>query len=373
MTFRFALLSLTVALVGLATSARAQDDGSRSQVSFEPGKGVNFGTEDGRFGLGVSALFQVWGTLTDEQDAFGDRELSVGAEIRRAWFMVTGHAFGEHNRLVVQFGQASVPTGVFDEGPGFRLVDAFAEFTQLRDLEFRAGLMLLPFLREWVTPAANLAAPERSAAARRWHLGRRFGVALGSQDFLGLGRIRYRLGAFLGEFRAASPAAVGVMARVDTTLLGDPDLTLATDLARSPSPRLVLGGAFAYLVNEDSVAGFDDAQDAQQATVDLLFRIHGLSLEGAFMWRGGDSGTFLGGTAMATYMLPVVDVGVAFRYAFSDIPFFAASGSEQEFTGSVNYFVAGLDAFKLQLAFSAFVPDEGETRYVGTVAVQAQL
>ena len=76
---------------------------------------------------------------------------------------------------------------------------------------------------------------------------------------------------------------------------------------------------------------------------------------------------------MATYLLPVVDVGLAFRYAYSEIPVFAASGAEQEFTSSINYFVAGLDAFKLQLAFSAFVPDDGPNRYVGTVAVQAQL
>ena len=377
MTRRAALgfwLFLLVLGIADASHSFAQDssDTSVDRLTLRPGEGLRFRSEDGRYGVGVSSLLQLWGTAQESTP-----EVLFGAQVRRVRIGITGHVFGEDNRLTLSVGTPSDERldGAPDPERDFGVVDAYIGFHQLRDFEVRVGRQLVPLLRSWITPAAALAMPERSRAARRWNRGRRLGISFGSDDFLGLERIRYRAGAFLGDL-STGPLRLGLVARADVSILGKVDLEVDGDLSRSPTPRLSVGGGYMFLLNEQPIGEVADQQDA---TADVVFRVYGLSLEGSFLWtktaaaNGQEARSDIGGVAMVSYLLPWFNLEASVRYSGTTIGFADMEFLEHEWTGALSYYFAGDHNFKLQGAVIHNHVGDADGFFSGILAVQANL
>ncbi|MFT5356699.1 MAG: phosphate-selective porin OprO/OprP [Polyangiales bacterium] len=370
------VIGLFVLVVGSVEASRAEAqesaDSSVDRVTLRPGDGLRVRSEDGRYGVGISALLQLWGTADEATD-----DVVFGAQVRRVRVGITGHVFGEDNRLTLSVGTPGDERldGIPDPERDFGVVDAFIGFHQLRDFEVRVGRQLVPLLRSWISPAAALATPERSRAARRWHRGRRLGISFGSDDFLGVGRIRYRAGAFLGDL-GAGPLPLGLVGRIDVSILGNVNLNVEGDLSRSPTPRLSLGGGYMFLLNE---LPFGDAVDQQDATVDLIFRTYGLSLEGTFLWtktaavNGQDARSDLGGTAMASYLLPWFNLEASVRYSGTTTGIADMEFLEHQWTGALSYYFAGDHNFKLQGAVMHNHVGDADGFFSGIFSLQANL
>lgn len=371
------VFGLVVLVLGFGTAkhteAQETEDSSVDRLTLEPGDGLRFRSEDGRYGIGVSALLQLWGTAAESTE-----DVVFGAQVRRVRVGITGHLFGEDNRLTLSVGTPGDERldGTPDPQRDFGVVDAYIGFHQLRDFEVRVGRQLVPLLRSWITPAAALSTPERSRAARRWHRGRRLGISFGSDDFLGLGRIRYRAGAFLGDLAGNASLPLSLVARADVSILGDVNLKVEGDLSRSPTPRLSLGAGYMFLLNEQPVT---DAADQQDASIDLIFRVYGLSLEGTFLWtktsaaNGQEALSDLGGTAMASYLLPWFNLEASLRYSGTTISGFDMGLLEHEWTGALSYYLAGDHNFKLQGAVMHNHVDDSDGFFSGILSLQANL
>ncbi|MFK7998983.1 MAG: hypothetical protein AB8H86_05275 [Polyangiales bacterium] len=370
------VFGLLVLVLGSAETSRVEaqegTDTSVDRLTLRPGEGLRFRSEDGRYGVGVSAMLQLWGTAAESTD-----EVIFGAQVRRVRLGFTGHVFGEDNRLTLSVGTPGDERldGIPDPERDFGVVDAFIGFHQLRDFEVRVGRQLVPLLRSWITPATALAAPERSRGARRWHRGRRLGISFGSDDFLGVGRIRYRAGAFLGDL-GSGPLPLGLVARADVSILGNVNLNVDGDLSRSPTPRLSLGGGYMFLLNEVPQG---DALDQQDATADLIFRVYGLSLEGTFLWtktsaaNGQEARSDIGGVATASYLLPWVNLEASVRYSGTTTGFGDMEVLEHEWTGALSYYFAGDHNFKLQASVTHDHVGDSDGFFSGILSLQANL
>lgn len=335
---------------GVAHAQEREDDGPR--FDLEPGRGFRVTSADDRFGLVLGGTLQLWATLRELPDG-GEDPVVLDPRIRRARVAVGGHYFAPENRFFIQVAFSPQDLEVYDGRLQYSpLVDAYLEFTQLRDLNVRVGQMLLPLLRTREVRSQALELPERAFTERSFELGRRYGVQFRSDDLFGLGRLSYRAGVFLAPPDARRAAiSLDAAARVQVRLLGQPRLDEQGDLARSPSPRLAIGGGYAYL--DDEIAG-GGSRDRHVVTGDAVFRIAGVALEGAVMWRRDrEDDPFgrrveLGGNAQLSYLLPWFDLQAVVRY--SGLLDRDADQLRQEWTGGLSYYFYAAHPFKVQLS-----------------------
>lgn len=348
---------IIVALVALSFSglARAQDrDDDGPRFDLEPGRGFRVTSADDRFGLVLGGTLQLWATLRELPD--GEEEnVTLDPRIRRARLAVGGHFFAPENRYFIQVAFSPQDFEVFDGRLQYSpLVDAYLEFTQLRDLNVRVGQMLLPLLRTREVRSQALELPERAFTERSFELGRRYGIQFRSDDLFGLGRLSYRAGVFFSpapDGRRRAPISLDAAARVQVRLLGQPRLDEQGDLARSPSPRLAVGAGYAFLDDEPAGSGF---RDRHVATGDAVFRIAGVALEGAVMWRRDREDDLpqrreeFGGNVQLSYLLPWFDLQAVVRY--SGLLDRDADQLRQEWTGGLSYYFYAGHPFKVQLS-----------------------
>ncbi len=262
-------------------------------VHYQPASGLRIESDDGAFAISPGAWLQALYTL-----AFEEGKASQGLELRRARVVLSGHAFGKDNRLFLQLGLSPADLQVGTAGVRRSpLFDAYLEFTQLRDLSLRVGQYRVPFSRQRVMAFANLALVDRAPVNFEFNLDRDIGFHLFSPDFLGLGLLRYQLGAFLGEGRDARTGqdfGLLYVARIEALPLGTFDDYSEVDLERSAQPRISLGIGYAFLDRAKGNRGIlgpaptdGGTTDFHHLTADALFKQRGVTVLVEAHYRNG--------------------------------------------------------------------------------------
>jgi phosphate-selective porin OprO/OprP len=286
----------------LFVSALAPVDGSAQEqpsssappsVQLRPASGFVIESADRTFAIAPAAWLQPLYTLAAEGG-----QVEHGLTVRRARVVLSGHAFGEHNRLFLQLGLS--PSDMLVGPTGVRrtpLLDAYLEFTQLRDLSLRLGQYRVPFSRQRVMPFGNLALIDRAAVNFEFNLDRDLGLHVFSPDLLGRGLFRYQLGIFMGEGRDAQVQQDSGMlytARIEALPLGMFDDYSEVDLERSPALRASLGLGYAFLDNGKGDRGIlgppppdGGTTDSHHFTADALLKLHGVTLLLEAHYRNG--------------------------------------------------------------------------------------
>jgi hypothetical protein len=372
------------------------DDEAAVRASFTPGGGFTLESEDGEHALTVSVRGQL------QLDASIPRDADPGVElrIRRMRLDLTGHLFGENNRLVVSLAFTADGLGWDeDDGPSEApLLDYYLELTYHRDLEVLLGQRRLPFARERMTSSRELSMVDRSIVDATFGLDRDLGVWLRSCDLLGLGHLRYWLGISSGEGRnegVDGDLRFIYQARVELLPLGLFESYTQGDLDRESHPRLGIGFAYAYLDRVAYLRGLhgprpDDGGTStyHSAALDLLLLYAGWTLAAEVIVRAGERhpGTAtddeglpapvtppsngLGALLQVSYVLPAIPVELALRGA-TQVGIGASTSVEarSELGVGLNLYFAG-HPYALQIDYARRFGDAFET---GTDRIRVQL
>jgi hypothetical protein len=350
-------------------------------IVFTPGEGIDIQSTDHDFSVGIGFRFQLLYTLLDEDPTTLKTVTEQSIQIRRARLQFAGHAFGVHNKYRLEL--AVSPTDVAQTTAGVTtspLLEAYTEFDYLRDLTLRAGQFKVPYDRMRVTSDMARQLVDYSGTTNEFSQDRDLGIDLKSNDLFGLGLLRYHLAVLSGKGRNSfTPQDMGLMylARLDVLPLGLFDDYSESDFQRT-KPRLSIGGAFARIVDARRDRGTTGTAPLEaggstnfnMAVGDLMFKMYGFSLEGAFYYRHGDrnagsltdaSGKAIndakgnpitgpspsrdgtGVVAQAGYLIPRLPLEIAGRYANlrgSTDPLHSALKDNNELGGGLNYFFA---------------------------------
>ena len=311
-------------------------------LHFRPGSGLRIQSGDRRFGLGIS----VRGALLYAAHVDDDASVQHGLSIRRARVTFTGNLFGENNRFKLELALSPRDRGIKDNLDDTvahsSLLDYYLDFTHLRDINVRLGHYKLPFSRQRVVSSANLQMVDRSIANAEFNVDRDIGVEAYSGDLLGVGRLRYHAGVYMGRGRDGqgleeAPHLLYV-GRVELLPLGLFDDYDEVDFERG-APRLSLGAGYAFADEGQGNRGNRGPRpadggttDAHLATVDAVFMWAGFSARAEILWRNGRRHTGdavdedgapvpteaardgWGGFVQAGYLLPMAPVELSARY-----------------------------------------------------------
>lgn len=346
--------------------------GDRAPI-YRPGQGFVLATDDGDFELGISLMGQARYRYIDD----GDHGLHV-ADVRHTRVRLSGHLFGPHNHYFVQLafapdevGRARFPlpdtsdpilaTDLVSQSP---LYDLVLRFDHLSDANLQVGQFRVPFSRTRVLAPERLLFSDRGLVNATFNLDRDIGLAVLSDDFLGLELLRYRLGAFIGEGRNASAATTGAgdrgllfTARAELLPLGFFDTDDVVDFDRGSTPRIAIGAGFGAFEGDAASpaaaayvgAPYVDADEpplvdfsAINLTADALFKYQGFSVLGAFHLRTVDpvvqASEGVGVEISAGYLLEPVPVSLGLRFGAVRIIDDASLLAEQdEFSVAVGY------------------------------------
>ncbi|HVU00120.1 MAG TPA: porin [Polyangiaceae bacterium] len=372
-------------------------------ITFTPGDGVMIESEDKDFSVGLGFRFQLLYTLTGDDPTAKDTAQSL--QVRRARAQVAGHAFGVHNkyRLEIAVSPSDVDTKdqVVRTSP---LLEAYTEFDYLRDLTVRAGQFKVPFDRMRMTSDMARQLVDYSGVTSEFSLDRDIGVTLKSNDFLGLGMLRYQLGVFSGKGRnsfTGTDMGLLYIARAEVLPLGLYDDSPECDFQRT-GPRLAIGGAAVRIVDArrdrgtvgNTPADVGGTTDFALFTGDVAFKMRGFSALGALYYRHGDrnagklvdaaGNTLTAPTAtrdgtgialQAGYLLPRLPVEIAARYGTirgRGVTDHDALKDQDELGGGVNYFFAQ-HQLKLQADYFRIYRDHDLSAGYDQARLQLQL
>ncbi len=362
---------------------------------FVPGKGFETASKDGRFSLQIRARAQIRYELL-HPNVEGENTEQV-MMLRRLRLQFQGNVFGKHNRYYIQFGftDPDMSNAVLADEDGTitknPIRDARAEFDYLRDFTVWAGQMKIPFSRQRVNSSGNLNMVDRSLLNEEFQLDRDIGVQFLSKDIGGKGWFGYNAGVFMGEGRNNwdhSDLGMLYVARFEITPMGKFEDYSEGDVERTPTPKLAIGGAYAFQDRGKGTHGVWGPRWADLGTAnfhnagaDAIFKFRGMSFNTAFHWRkivdrkgGGavdEDGNLipieigrsgLGWLAQLGYLVPKIDLEVVGRYAFvRDVYGDASSMPARDEAGlAVNYYFAGHN-LKLQLDyFRLWDEDKGD-------------
>ncbi len=276
--------------------AGESDKTSRANVDnkaghYKPGTGLTIASKDGRFLLATRLRAQFRYTLNSDEE-----QLQHGFQIRRARVQFKGHMFSKDVKFKTELAFSPKDLG-FDGTPHRTpLLTWYTELAHLRDLTVRMGQYKLPFSRQRVISSGNLQMVDRSIANGEFNIDRDIGLDIRSKDFLGLGKLKYYAGVYMGEGRdvsAPSNFEMLYLARVEVLPLGLFKDYSEADFART-KPRLALGAAYAYhdgALNNRGVIGKTPTDggttDFHIATADFLFKAYGFSATGEAFVRDG--------------------------------------------------------------------------------------
>lgn len=371
------------------------------RARFVPGKGLVLTSRDRRFSLATRLRAQVLYELERDRET---EALGHSLQLRRARLQFGGHVFGEHNRFKTELALSPRDMGHDGTSPRFTpILDWYFDFTHLRDLSVRVGQYKIPYSRQRVISSGDLELVDRTLANAEFNLDRDVGLDLRSTDFLGLGRLRYYAGIYLGEGRdpfQTTNFEMMYLGRVELLPFGDFEDYEEADFERSVRPRLSLGAAYAYVDggigeqgNRGDAPSDGGTTDVHNATADLMLKIAGLSLFADVYYRQGqrrfgdatmvdDVGNEvlaprapprngLGWSATLGYLIPRIPLQIAARYSqVGPLHRASALSRREELGGGLSYYFAG-HPLKLQLdVFGRF--DEGDLRNADQ-AVRLQL
>jgi len=291
----FASLVLTVAPARGARAQPAEEPEEELEVRVTAEQGRGFTVAVGEvFSSTLRARVQIRNTVLVEGDVVSDI-----FELRTARIWWTGSVLDPSLRYGLQL---ALGANDFEPGNASPIFDAYLESIHLRELNVRVGQFFVPFDRARTVRESALMTTDRSEVVRELTLDRDIGVVVSSTDLFGLGGILgYYVGFFGGDGRnRVAPAIPGFLytARVFVRPMGAFDDDQESDLSRSPDPRLMIGGAFAYNTNTDrprSTTGtralpfFIRARpDYVHLEADAVFKWRGFSFLGEIVWRDAD-------------------------------------------------------------------------------------
>jgi phosphate-selective porin OprO/OprP len=393
-----------------AKLAEAPVDGGRSK--WKPGTGLEVGTQDRRFTLqfGLMAQLQVPIHHTPEIPAMtmdGEPTPAVNdvtLQFRRARMSLGGNVFTQHIKYKIQFTMAPVEMG-FKDGVPHRvpILDWFFTFDRSRDATLQVGQYKVPYNHQRVLRVVGMQFVDRSAANNEFTMDRDIGLDIRSKDVGGLGKLRYYAGVYLGDGIArygASDSGFMYLGRIEVLPFGQYDDLEEADHERSLEPKLLIGGAYAFIDRDPhdnhgffgAIPADGGTTSTHNATADVNFRWAGFSFEGAFFWRKGwrqpgknldmlgdpipvvAARNGLGYFTQAGYLLPRLPVELGARWGQIMARGDAAATSlrdSNELGGVLNYYFAR-HALKLQLDYLKLWNPSLGVRY-GTDQVRLQL
>ncbi|MBZ5711401.1 porin [Nannocystis pusilla] len=266
---------------------------------WRPGRGIELATPNRRFTLNINMWAQLLYTARREAiPAAGMEPWSNSLEFRRARLILSGNIFTPHVGYYVHLMFAPKDLGFKDGTPRRApIFQWYTTWTRYRHVNLQAGFFFVPYARQRMQPLAKLQMVDNSSASYEFTLDQDIGVQVSSPDVAGLGKLRYFAGVFMGEgyeFYKARDFGLTYMARVDYLPLGMFDDYSEADHERSARPRLSIGAAYAFSDRDHrtrAIGGtaFADGgtMRSNNVTVDLMFKIAGMSLLLDFYWRQG--------------------------------------------------------------------------------------
>lgn len=384
-TFMARRWTIALALGLLATSAAAQEDDEPGvEASFEPGQGFTLTSADDQFSLTTDVRGQIAYELMGTEGGPWQHQ----AQIRRARLAVKGHTFGPNVRYLLELALSPADVGITrsltDEGPTRSpLLDFYVQFTHLRDLQVRVGQYKIPSNRQRVISSGDLQLVDRSILNAELTLDRDIGFDLRSPDFLGLGKLRYYAGLYIGRGRGArglDTPSVLALARVEILPLGLFADYAEVDFERGP-PRLSIGLGYAYLENGRRDRGIlgaiptdEGTTDTHHVYADLVFKWRGFStlLEASLRQGQRDPGDAtdpmgnplpvsdprdgVGANVQAGFLFPGVPFEIAGRYALIRGLGQTSLTDRNELTVGASYY-PGRHPYKVQLDYSRLWSD----------------
>lgn len=344
-------------------------------LKFSPGKGLEVKSKDERYALSISLrtgfLYSAHRTPA--------LPFEHNFEIRRVRLVMSGNVFSKHVKYLVQLALA--PREVRVEDGSVRaapVLDAYFKFDRLRDFNLWVGQYRVMYTRERNIADINPLLIDRSLANNEFNVDRDIGLDVRSEDVGGLGKLRYYAGVFMGDGRDQtrfSNSGLMYVGRVDFLPFGLFDDYEASDQTRLRRPRLSLGAAYAYndrARNNRGVLGTPPADGGStnyhNFTADLMFKVAGLSIDAAYLWRDGrrnpggavdDMGAPIpveaarnghGWMAQAAFLIPRTGLEPAFRTSGTRGRGQTSMPDRNELGGGLNYYFAGHN-LKLQVDY----------------------
>jgi phosphate-selective porin OprO/OprP len=363
-----------------------------ANVSFKPGKGVDIKSNDGNWSLNTRLKTQLLYQLNDPSSS--DKPVRENFVVRRMRIAFQGNVFTKDIKYKLEItvaGQeltradpkvigsgALIDRDVVGQAP---LMDAYFDFTQLRDMNLRIGQSKIPYGRERMLSDNEMIVVDRSLEDAEFNFDRDMGVDIRSGDFLGANALHYYLGVFMAEERNASFTSLGVgdigllyLARLEFVPLGNFEETPG-DFSHG-SPKLSIGAAYAFLQTDatspyarqtlgHTLGSLGDPAlidyNCNNFTADFLFKGGGLSLMGAFHWRkaaqlpkyAGQARDGIGGVVQGGFLLSqVVPVEVAASFGLVRAATNSSLPESNEVTGGLNYYPFNVHALKLQAEYA---------------------
>lgn len=318
-------------------------------ATYKPGKGLSLKSKDERFELITRLRAQFLYTAAHESETLHD------FGIRRARLQFKGHFWNKHNKFKTEFAFSPRDMG-FKDGTVHRtpILDWYLEFDYLRDFTLRVGQYKVPYSRQRVVSSGNLQLVDRSIVNKEFNLDRDIGFDFRSKDFLGLDRLRYYAGVYMGEGRDNDQLTNGELmyiGRIEYLPLG-----LFTDYKEGDfergKPRLSLGLAYSFVDGAQKDRGilgstFEDEGkvDYHNVNGDLVFKYNGFSWSNEAFYRYGDKNDARNGVGATSqvgmFFVPRVPVEAAGRYSHIVGTGETALGERQEAGGGLSYYIAG--------------------------------
>jgi phosphate-selective porin OprO and OprP len=274
-------------------NARAEGPLRSAASRWRPGTGLEVTSADGRYSLQFGLLTQLMAMAVNPPAGAPTLDLVF----RRARIIFGGNVFTPHILYKVQLTASPVELGwqggVIRRSP---ILDWYFTFDRRRDATVVVGQYKVPYNHQRMLRVSGMQFVDRSPANNEFTMDRDIGIDVRSKDVGGLGYLRYYVGAYLGNgiaLHGPGDPGLAYVGRVEVLPLGNYDDLEEGDLARSARPRMLLGGAFAYIDRDphDNHAFFGripldgGTTSTLNATADLQLRWAGASLESAFFWR----------------------------------------------------------------------------------------
>jgi hypothetical protein len=292
------LAALALALFSAAAAVARAEGGDVSRVTAVPGQGVTLRSDDGRLSLNIKPRIQLRDTFAAEG---GLRTNEVN--LRTLRLSLSGQALDPRLRWGVQLALAGNDFDGFKDGElkapvsASPVFDAFLEYEAHRDLVLKVGQFFVPFDRARTIREFALQFVDRQLPVNELNLDRDIGLALSSNDLLGIGVLGYALfvggGRGRNAFGAQAPTLLAT-ARATWHPFGSFDEDQESDLARLSRPRLAVGlaagrstGVHRQRVTLGVPLTVGEAA-YRHAAADLVFKYSGFALLAEALWRRAD-------------------------------------------------------------------------------------
>ncbi len=344
---------------GVITEADYKEITASKALSYKPGKGFTFSSEDEKFKLSLGGRVQARYTFTDLEDNSKSADSSKW-EVRRMKLWLAGNAYSKDLTYLFQAD--------FTQGSSSKLLEhAYLNYRLIDELQILAGQTKVPFGRQWLNSSGGLQFVDRSVVSDTFRPGYDAGVKL-SGDILN-GLTTYEVGVYGGAGQSTTRTVNdnAVAARVTVNPFGKVAYT-ESDLDNSVKPLLSLGGnyygntlqktgASTLETNNVTLAGtsgwlgkglstFNASEkvDVNSFGADAVFKWRGLSAQAEYLLGQADGQTTSktlrahGFHAQAGYCIIPKTLEAAFRYGYLDPNRDKSNDLVRETAGAISWY-----------------------------------